>query len=273
MSEKALAEQKHAGDNFCSVDILLNRGGSVSIVEVKSATEIADIYLHDMAYQYHVVASCGYKVDSVSLLYINNQYERHGELDLKELFVLQDCTDEVVPMLPEIDGNIREIAAVAEAEDESELDIGAHCLKPYKCGFHSYCFKHIPAHSVFNVHRLQTKKKFELYKQDIITFEQILENNVKLNHGQMQQVKAVLDDLPPQIDREAIGRFLDPLTYPLYFLDFETFQQAIPEYDGVRPYMQIPFQYSLHILDRQGGNLTHGEFLADAGRDPRRSRT
>ena len=52
-------------------------------------------------------------------------------------------------------------------------------------------------------------------------------------------------------------------------MDFETFQQAIPEYDGLHPYEQIPFQYSLHI-EYEDGRLEHREFLAKEGTDPRR---
>ena len=62
---------------------------------------------------------------------------------------------------------------------------------------------------------------------------------------------------------------MDTLSFPIYFLDFETFQMTIPKYDGIRPYMQIPFQYSLHIKEFDG-SLEHREFLADAGVDPRR---
>ena len=64
---------------------------------------------------------------------------------------------------------------------------------------------------------------------------------------------------------------MDTLTYPLYFLDFETYQEAIPSFDGIRPFMQIPFQYSLHYIDSMDGELKHKEFLAEAGIDPRRS--
>lgn len=60
------------------------------------------------------------------------------------------------------------------------------------------------------------------------------------------------------------------LYYSLYFLDFETFQQPIPKYDGIRPYMQIPFQYSLHYIENENEELKHKEFLAEVGIDPRR---
>jgi hypothetical protein len=71
------------------------------------------------------------------------------------------------------------------------------------------------------------------------------------------------------VDREQVREFLDTLWYPLYFLDFETVMPAIPPYDGMRPYQQLPFQYSLHYLEREGSELRHREYLAEPNIDPR----
>lgn len=60
------------------------------------------------------------------------------------------------------------------------------------------------------------------------------------------------------------------LSYPIYFLDFETYQEAIPQYNGTWAYEQIPFQYSLHYIEKEDGELKHKEFLAETGIDPRR---
>jgi hypothetical protein len=57
----------------------------------------------------------------------------------------------------------------------------------------------------------------------------------------------------------------------MYFLDFETMQLAIPEFIGTKPFAQIPFQYSLHYIENEGGELKHKEFLAESGTDPRRA--
>ncbi|MCK4922867.1 MAG: DUF2779 domain-containing protein, partial [Bacteroidales bacterium] len=66
-----------------------------------------------------------------------------------------------------------------------------------------------------------------------------------------------------------IKKFLDTLKHPLYFLDFETFNTAIPLYDGVRPYQQITFQFSLYVQDKPDGKLVHHSFLAEGKEDPR----
>ena len=52
-------------------------------------------------------------------------------------------------------------------------------------------------------------------------------------------------------------------------MDFETFQPAVPLYDNSKPYQQIPFQYSIHLKEKKGGELKHFEFLAEPGEDPR----
>lgn len=81
---------------------------------------------------------------------------------------------------------------------------------------------------------------------------------------------SILSDTP-HIEADKIKEFLDGLTYRLYFLDFETMQLPIPEYDGMKVYQQITFQYSLHIIEYEGGPLIHKEHLGISGTDPRKA--
>jgi len=110
-------------------------------------------------------------------------------------------------------------------------------------------------------------KKFELYKNGIIEFKDTTDE-IKLNKVQKLQVESILNK-KTFIDKEIINNFTDSLEYPISFFDFETFQNSIPRFNGQRPYMQIPFQYSLHIMDKKG-QLTHTEYLGDENTDPRR---
>ena len=61
---------------------------------------------------------------------------------------------------------------------------------------------------------------------------------------------------------------LDEISYPISFMDFETFNPALPQYVGTSPYQLIPFQWSLHVLDSSGG-VTHHDFLNADAEDPR----
>jgi hypothetical protein len=67
----------------------------------------------------------------------------------------------------------------------------------------------------------------------------------------------------PHIDRKALASFLKRLKYPVGYLDFETFSTAIPLFDGLRPYQQVPFQFSLHRVAAPGAKPEHHAFLAD----------
>ena len=71
------------------------------------------------------------------------------------------------------------------------------------------------------------------------------------------------------IDIEEIRNFTNGLSYPLYFLDFETIGPAVPKYNGSRPYQQLVFQYSLYIQETLTSKLEHREYLADPSQDPR----
>ncbi|MCL2654656.1 MAG: DUF2779 domain-containing protein [Coriobacteriia bacterium] len=157
---------------------------------------------------------------------------------------------------------------MATQDDEPDIDIGAQCGSPYACGYTGYCWRHVPENSVFDIAKLLTSKKFAAYQNGVITFEDALTAGLKFTDKQLTQVLTEVNGLSPQIDTQAVQEFLGQIRYPLYLLDFETFQQAIPQWDGVRPWMQIPFQYSLHIQASKGTEPEYREFLAQEGENP-----
>ena len=80
------------------------------------------------------------------------------------------------------------------------------------------------------------------------------------------------------IDKVAIKEFLDSLKFPLYSLDFETYQAVVPEHEGMKVSEIVPFQYSLHIMKTPDGDYSEGSadleernFIDISGADPRRA--
>ena len=269
--EKIIAEASFAYDGlFCSVDILKNLGGNkVELYEVKSSTEIKEIYLDDVAYQRYVLAMLGYDVVKVCLIYINNNYVRHGELNLDELFNIEDVTLIAESKHQEVEDYVAQLTEYMKQVEEPNDDIGVHCRNPYDCGFFKYCSKHLPVPNVFDIAGLWFSKKVECYYNGIVTFEQ-LNGYDKLNVKQYMQVEHELYNYPARIDKENIKQFLEKISCPIYFLDFESFQSPIPPFDDSKPYEQLVFQYSLHYLEAEDGELKHKAFLAYPGADPRR---
>ena len=115
---------------------------------------------------------------------------------------------------------------------------------------------------------MNLKKKLELYKSGIYKYKDLLNTNI--NDKYKEQIDFELNNKEDKINIEKIKSFMKTLYYPVYFLDFETYQESIPSYDNQSPYEQIPFQYSLHYIDKENGALMHTEFLSESGIDPRR---
>lgn len=108
-----------------------------------------------------------------------------------------------------------------------------------------------------------------LYNSDVVTFQDV--QSCKLTGKQQMQVSSELTG-NEYIDKKGIKDFLNKnIRYPLYFLDFETIQDVVPQYEGTKPYQQIPFQYSLHWIEEPDGELKHTAFLGESGKDPRRA--
>lgn len=258
-------------NNFCSVDILKNDIDGVEIYEVKSSTHMEDIYLEDAAYQYYVLSNLGLNVKKVYVVYINSTYVKKGELELNKLFNIEDVTHIAKGKQEQIKNNIIEIDKYMTKYDEKsepENSIGMHCTNPYNCEYWQYCTRNLPKPNVFDIAGMYKSTKFKKYDEGIVSFEDLQYENI--NRKYLEQIDFEINDKQDKIDKASIKKFINTLSYPIYFLDFETFQQAIPEFEGISPYMQIPFQYSLHYIEKEDGELKHKEFLAKSGVDPRR---
>ena len=256
---------------FCSVDILKNKGNKhVEIYEVKSSTEVHDPYQHDVAYQNYVMTKLGFIVDGVYLVHIDNSYVRHGEIELDKLFHIEDMTETADSLFNDVESNISRIAEIMEEKDEPEKELGEYCFAPYECGFFGHCSAYLPKPNVFDLSGVQRRTKFKCLRAGMASFEDLLGDGKLVNDKAIQQIRHELQDLPASVDSMAIEEFMRTLSYPLYFLDFESYNPAIPKYDDSHPYEQICFQYSLHYIEKEGGELKHKEFLAYPGEDPRR---
>ena len=267
-------------DILVMVDILTKGRNGWEFYEVKSSsdvyknksTNVQDVYINDVAIQYYVLKGSGLDISSAFLVHINNQYVRQGPLEVDNLFSFADLTEEVVDNQIEVNGQL-EVMRDVLCRDEPKIKIGVHCNKPYECDFKSHCWPDeiLNSYSVFDISGLISSKKFELYESGVTKVEDVPET-FPLPDNQRLQVETELSG-KEIIDFEQINKFLNDLYYPLYFLDFETFTQTVPEWDDLRPYQKVPFQYSIHYIERGGEDTVHLEFLAEENSDPRKNIT
>ena len=270
--------------NYCAVDILKKTPNGWAIYEVKSSSSSIDAdatdkdfgkYAIDIAYQKWVLEHCGVKVDGTYLVTLNKDYVRQGALDLQQLFNIIDLKELVANEYLKVPAQARQAHRVLAMTTEQPSVLDEYCHKPYACTFWQYCTRELPVPSVFNVYGGKGRggftfaKKLQCYNQGIVSFEQL--QSLSLGNIQDMQINCTLNNTN-HIDTKGIQDFLDTVTYPLYFLDFETMQQVVPQYDGTRPYQQLTFQYSLHYIEHKGGELKHKAYLAPSdGSNPLRA--
>ncbi|MBN2468541.1 MAG: DUF2779 domain-containing protein [Deltaproteobacteria bacterium] len=251
---------------FVKVDILHRGEQGWELYEVKASGELKPEHVDDVAIQCYVVAGAGLPLTKASLVYINKEYVRRGDIDVAELFVVEDLTGTVSEIQDLIPDRINQMREMLRGEMPS-IDIGPQCSDPYDCDFRGQCWKDIPEESIFSI-RGRLPNRFELYREGIVQLQDIPRDI--LSASQLIQVEGTLEK-KNVINREGLREFLSTLWFPLCFLDFETtYMMPIPLFDETRPYQQVPFQYSLHLSERENGELLHYEFLADPGTDPRR---
>ena len=262
-NKKVICEASFKFDNlFASIDILKIDDDGMSIYEVKSSSELKDIYKDDASFQAYILKKLGYKIKSVNVMHVNSKYVLHGDLNLEEFFEIEDITDLARSKEKEIEENIKDINEMLDSEKEPDIEVGEQCFKPYPCPFFKYCTKHLPEKNVFDINSMFMKmnEKLKYYNKGIVSYEDLIKENLK--ERVFDQIDFEINNKEPKINKKEIKDLMDSLKYPLYFLDYETCQLVIPKIEGTHPYQQITFQYSLHILDKDG-KLTHKEFLAD----------
>ena len=251
-------------DILVFVDILEKTPSGWNLVEVKSSGRTIDaIYVDDISIQRYVLTHCGVTPEHCCLMHINTDYFMEtDEPDLKQFFLLTFLDDELFPD-EDIEKNLQHITELlAGPEPPAKLD-KTGCSA---CECRAYCWKDIPEGSVFEI--LRSNKAREYMAQGRVRVADLPLNsfsNEKLNHW-----IEVYRTGRPYMDRAAIARWLNQLTYPLYYLDFETTQPVVPLWKYSRPYQQIPFQFSLHVQRDPNGEFEHYEYLSTGKEDPRK---
>lgn len=214
-------------DFTCICDIVSFVGDSeVDLYEIKASTRAKPEHEFDLTFQTAVLEGAGLKVRNISVIHVNNQYVRRGEIKADEITAFTDITEAVKAKSEATQKHMAQALAVASSSKMPDPNP--------------------------DLARLNSKREWlEIYKN--IVGEEAIET---IEHSE------------PTIDHDAIKQFLDQLKYPLYFLDYETMMSLIPYFDGHRPYQQIPFQYSLHVLESPDAELEHREYLHRENSDP-----
>lgn len=249
--------------------------GGWDLYEVKSTSaqtsgkkKKKNSHLEDATFQKIVLDKSGLKVVNVYLIELNKEYVKDGNLNVEELFVTSEITTEVLENEELISTQIGDAQILLHHPAEPK---NCDCIrKPRKqhCPAFKYIYPDIPAYGIHDLSRIGNKKKLlgQFVYESIFDLHEVRDDH-DLSTNQQNQWQTYVDDTI--IDkREEINRTLDDLAYPLYFLDYETIGEAIPRFDGSKPYQQIPIQYSIHMKADKHADYVHMEYLYDSNGCP-----
>ena len=271
----------YADGLFAQCDLVTLNGNYVDLYEIKSSSKSQALtsehnsflttradHLWDALFQTEVIKRSGYSIRKVFLVELNKEYEKSGELEIRDLFVITDITNELEPLEAEIQ---EEISFAKEQLSIKNPPSTCDCVyksRNRQCAAFPIMHPEMLGYTVHELVRIGNSPKR-------------LEALVDEGHLKISEVPITLELLAAHRDQitsfqndeviirtEQLSRFLDRLTYPIYFLDYETYAPGIPVFDGTKPYQQVPFQYSLHIQQTPNSRLEHKEYLHQENSNP-----
>ncbi len=250
-------------DNLLAMaDILEKDSDGWILYEVKSSGEVKkDVHIPDMAFQKIAFERAGYRINETRIIHLNKEFVRNGKnIDPNAYFITENVDTAVGELIPEVESQI--ILAI-ESMNRPEEPASCSCRllsRGKHCPTFAYFNQDVPKYSVYDISRMQGKKLAELVDNEILNTTDI-PDDFPLSPNQIVQV-SVDKSGQPVINREKIQAELSQLEYPLYFIDYESVNPAIPMIDKTHPHQQVIFQYSLHILDTPDAELRHTEYLS-----------
>jgi len=239
------------------------------MIEVKSSTTVKSYHRDDLAIQCHIATSAGVPLSSASVAHINNQFIYQGAGDYRGLLTEKDLTAEASARHAEVGQWIADAQVIAASATEPVHETGPHCSAPFPCGFSAYCNrdKTMPEYPLSSLPRFAANKRELMKARGIDDLRHVPDEHLTAVQALVKQCTSTGT---AYFNADGAAAALAAHGFPAYFLDYETANMAVPIWKGTRPYQQLPFQFSLHILE-EDQTLRHEEFLDLSGHDPRRA--
>lgn len=261
------------GDCVARADILVRVRVGWKLIEVKSSKNPADKKMpsklrelvDDVSYTAEVASRAGLKIVASALLLISPSYRR--SMPVEKLFVERDVTEELKARRQDY----RELwSAFAKATSGKKRPTPRLCRACNDCEyFAERCIGKGVDHPVTDLPRITASLKMleRLAELETPSIESIPADVAAKLSGPQKRVRTAV--LSGEVWRSrSLEDELGTLVWPVYYLDFETIQTAVPIYSDVAPWEQVLTQYSIHHRLAPGAKVEHLEpFLAQFDHD------
>lgn len=228
-----------------------------------------ELYSYDIAFQYLVLKELNVPIGRLNLIRLNSEYVRGGDLDITQLFSVEDFTERVMKIEDIVRDEMKNAYDILSKEEEPFGN--CKCItrgRSSHCTTFSYSNPEVPEYSVHDISRIGSSKVklAELVDSKIFLITDV-PDDFPLSEKQSNQVMATkLDKV--FMDKNEINEFLDNIKMPISFLDYETFAAGIPRFTGYSPFNQITFQFSLHVVEDIDKEPSHFDFIFTKNTNP-----
>lgn len=233
-------------------------------VNVKSDKKMQKDKIKEAYFQMIALEKCELQVRDIFIIHVNPDYVRRAKLERHRLLKKVSITQAVRDCEHKTRMEIHNALALLRQNAIDETGCGCYWkTRANQCDTFEYFNKTPKQKSVWELPRIKEEKLCTLLNQGIERLVDIPNSFVssQLNSRQSDQVRSAVKNEPIVKDKY-IAKMMHTLTFPLYFLDYETISTAVPKVDGTKPWQKIPFQFSLHIF-HEDGKLDHKEYLSD----------
>lgn len=273
---KTILQGRFEADGItCIVDVLDRvSDDTFDLIEIKSSSKAKPEHEYDLAFQLLVLTKAGIKVRNVAIIHANGEYVREGDIDPKQITERTDVTGAVHALSELTEEQTKKAFGVLSQSQmpdisprfANQLNVPgvpwfAEWLEIYKS-----LILNLDPYSIYSLSFPSAEQIGKLEDAGVSLMKDI-SDEMCLRDKQLAQVKTTREN-KQILEKEKIKEFLDIFQYPLYFFDYETFSSVIPDFDGLSPYKDYPFQYSLHIIDSPGAEPRHLEYLHQENSNP-----
>lgn len=258
----------------CDFLVWNKKTGKWDLYEVKGTNSKKDDggprdHISDLAFQTVVLERYGVDVGKKYIVHLNNEYVRDEEIEVEELFVINESTGQVKEKLHETEVAMEKAKKYLNQEKEPVSGCDCHLYgRSNHCATFNRSHPEVPEYSIHDLSRIGSSpaKLIGFVNDGVYKIEDIDDvSNFSANQQNQIHTHKTGEEI---IDAEEIQAILDGYHYPLYFFDYETFAPAVPVFKGYKTYQRMPIQFSLHIIDKKGGALRHVDYVHTENSDP-----
>ena len=249
------------GSITCISDIVRRDKDAFILTEIKSSTAAKKEHSLDLAFQKIVLEGAGYEIKKCEVAHVNSSYIRKGVIKPEELVAFTDITHDVEDLIEGTKARIEQALLIANSHEMPNPAPEKAKLKSYGdwLDIRQKISPPLPETSIHFLPYMDAERSSKLINEGINTVDEISDLTVLKKSTQKYLVAKA--EGKQAVEKSKLSAFLSEISYPVYYFDYEASQSLLPPWDGTRPYQQVPFQYSLHILREPDGELEHYEYL------------